>query len=81
MVENPYKRGATTAAGVPKPAAPSKKAPIRKPINTNWTLLSVETYAIEWDIPSMPPLFFIVANITKAPKTINKISIESIPPQ
>ena len=77
---SPTRSGPTTAAGVPKPAAPSMNDPIRKTSNTTWTRRSSLTAANPPLMASNAPVCFRVYNSRIAPKTIQRIWVAVMKP-
>ncbi len=67
-------RGAATAAGVPKPAAPSMKAPKSQAMMTSWTRRSSESDRKLARITETPPDSSSVFRSSSAPKMIQSKS-------
>ena len=71
---SPTRSGAARAAGVPKPAAPSIKAPKSQPMMMTWMRRSVVTPRNPWLMVSMAPDCLRVLRMRMAPKMITSRS-------
>ncbi|MOA02701.1 hypothetical protein D3C78_1221670 [compost metagenome] len=73
-------RGAATAAGVPKPEAPSMKQPNSQATISAWTRRSGLILAKPWRMALIPPECLRVLSSRMAPKMIQRIAAVRIRP-
>ena len=77
---SPIKSGTATAAGVPKPAAPSMNDPKSHATMMTWMRRSGEMPTKPARTTARPPLSFITFNNRMAPKMMYNSPIAVIPP-